>query len=560
MAFWHRWKVARDVATKSTFTQLPVWNLDHPLNLWWSPANGGSSKEAIENDFEAYVMGAYKANGPVFSCMQARSMVFSEARFMYRRLEKGRPSGDLWSDENLDLLENPWPGGTTGELLSRMLQDADLAGNSYWTKADDSGRLGNSAVGPGVRLVRMRPDWVTMIIGTKQEGEKASLNALDARVLLYRYRDPTNSSYVVDLLPEEVVHFSPIPDPIAKFRGMSWLTPVLREIEADKLAVVHKKRFLDDAAVPNIAIKFDKDTAEDDFQQFVSQFKAEHQGAFNAYKTLFLSGGADITPLSFDFRQLEFNQSIGKGESRIASAAGVPSSWVGFSEGLTGSGLNSQGVFAAARRRFADGTIKPLLRMAAEALAVVVLVPGGNELWFDERDIAFFREDEVDRAKALQTDMQAIDAGIRAGFDADAVVRTTMDRNLAQLLGKHTGLVSVQMMSPRQLEREEEQADITATIAQAAQALGFAGFDPESIAKALGDDGRIDLGKLKKAELPPAVGAGPGGAGGAPKPGGPGGGGVRQSTGNPAQGASTNPDKPKPKPKNGGGSGQQGSQ
>lgn len=544
MAFWHRWKMARDVATKSTFTQLPIWHLDHPTNMWWSPDANGQSREQIENDFEAYVMGAYKSNGPIFACMQARSMVFSEARFMFRRLEKGRPSGDLWSDESLDILENPWPGGSTGELLGRMLQDADLAGNSFWTVVNDAGVMGNAAKGTeGARLARMRPDWVSMIIGTKREGEK-NPNALDAKVLLYRYRDPKDpDSKAVVLLPDEVAHFSPIPDPTAKFRGMSWLTPILREIEADKLSVVHKKRFLDEAAVPNIAVKFDKDSDTDEVRQFIQEFKAEHRGAFNAYKTLFLAGGADVQPLSFNFQQMEFNQSIGKGESRIASAAGVPSSWVGFSEGLTGSGLNSQGVFAAARRRFADGTIKPLLRMAAEALAALVEVPGGNELWWDERDIAFFREDEKDRAQVLMTDMSAIDSGIRAGWDPDAVVKAVQDRNLGQLLGNHTGLVSVQMMSPRQLEAEEEQAGIAATIAQAAQAFGLAGFDPKSIAEALKPlaegTGNIDLDKLKKAEMPP-MGMG----GGFGKP--PGGG---------APGAGP----AKPKPQNGGGSGQQGS-
>ena len=38
----------------------------------------------------------------------------------------------------------------------------------------------------------------------------------------------------VAFLPDEYVHFAPIPDPLATYRGMSWLTPILREIENDK--------------------------------------------------------------------------------------------------------------------------------------------------------------------------------------------------------------------------------------------------------------------------------------------------------------------------------------
>ena len=31
----------------------------------------------------------------------------------------------------------PWPGGTTGDLIAKMVLDADLAGNSYWARVDD---------------------------------------------------------------------------------------------------------------------------------------------------------------------------------------------------------------------------------------------------------------------------------------------------------------------------------------------------------------------------------------------------------------------------------------
>ncbi|MFE6846557.1 phage portal protein [Streptomyces sp. NPDC057686] len=479
-----------------------MWASSHPLSQFISSST--PSRERIENDFESYIFHAYKKNGPVFACMQARQMAFAEARFLFRRFDKGRP-GDMFSTPELDLLKNPWPGGTTGELLARMEQDASLAGNFFATVADDDGNLGRAARGKK-RIVRLRPDWVEILVGSNS----GDPNAADARVLHYIYT-PRNASILgtgspvsgtpVLLMPDEVCHFSPTPDPANKFRGMSWLTPIVEEIEADTLAVVHKKSFLENSAVPNLAVTFDKDTGEDAFDEFVESFEGNHKGAWNAYKTLFLMGGADVKPLSMDFQQLEFSQTVGKGESRIAAAAGVPSCWVGFSEGMQGSSLNS-GNYAASRRRFADCTIRPLWRMAAASLAVLVDVPAGAELWYDERDIAFLREDATDRAEIMRIELNAVDAGIKAGFEADAVVAAVRDNDIAKILGQHTGLVSVQMQEPKtrdaENDRSQEEAAIRQVEASTVTQLFQAGFDLASIA-AYVETG--DVSKLKPDEI-----------------------------------------------------------
>ena len=431
---------------QKAFSQPPFWSLDSLRSSLLPTAL--PDRERIENDFEGYVEGAYKRNGPVFACILARQMVFSEARFQFQQMRNGRP-GDLFGTPDLALLENPWPGGTTGELLARMEQDGSLAGNFYATTADDEGRFGRAATGPGRRVVRMRPDWVTLILDSRSHDPYA----LDAKVVGYLY-DPrsmsvagvnTPSEKAVLLLPNEVAHFSPIPDPAARFRGMSWMTPVLREIQSDNSATSHKDAVFRNAATPSMVVKFARETTPDLFDQFVTRFKASHQGVDNAFKTLFLGGGADVTPLTFDFRQLEFSQTQGKGESRIASAAGVPPSWVGFSEGLQGSALNA-GNFSAARRRFADGTIRTLWRQAAAALQVLVTPPAGSRLWYDARDAAFLREDRKDAAEIQRQQAATIRQLTDAGYTPDSVVRAVQAEDWSLL--EHTGLFSVQLQPP----------------------------------------------------------------------------------------------------------------
>ena len=131
---------------------------------------------------------------------------------------------------------------------------------------------------------------------------------------------------------------------------------------------------------------------------------------------------------------------------RIAAAAGVPPVWAGFSEGLAGSSLN-QGNFSAARRRFADGTIRPLWRTAAAALSkpLVVQVPAAARLVVDPRDIAFLREDAKDAAEILRTNAETVARLVDAGYSPDAVVDAVRSGDLGRLRGTHSGLFSVQL-------------------------------------------------------------------------------------------------------------------
>lgn len=476
--------------------QPPFWADHHPLSRY-SPFSGGSysNREQIENDFEGYVRGAYKTSGPVFSCITARQFVFSEAVFKFKSVQDGK----LFGSPELALLETPWPGGTTGELLGRMEQDASLAGNSWWTVMDDTGRVGRSARnGPGARMVHLRPDWVTMLVGTKTVTDDP--NALGAKMLGISYRPggPGSGNDSIIIPADDLAHYSPIPDPIARYRGVSWLTAVLPSVEGHKSAQKHKSSFYDNAAVPNMAIKFAEETNQDDIDEFVEKFKGSHQGKWQAYKTLFLMGGADVQTLSHDFRQLDFTNVIGKDESAIASAAGVPPSWVGFSEGLQGSALNS-GNMAANRRRFADGTIRPLWRIAAASLAPLINVPTGAVLWWEEDGIAFLREDQTDRAEIMRVDMNSVDSAIKAGFEPDAAVNAVYTNDIRKLIGQHTGLVSVQMQPPvdpdNTMEETQGMARILTTQAQTIQAFVAAGFTHESAVAATDQN---DLTLLKK--------------------------------------------------------------
>lgn len=431
---------ARLVSQRKAFSQPPFWATDSG-SLW---SGGLPDREKIGNDFEAYIREAYMANGVVFSVALARQMLFSEARFAWRRFRDGRP-GLLFSNPELDLLDRPWLNGTTGELLSRMDQDASFAGNWYATHADDSGNVGRRATGSGRRISRMRPDWTTIVIGSNS----GNPNALDATVVGYIYKAPATMGKNPEetiLLPSEVSHYSPIPDPLARFRGMSWLTPIIREVEADKAATKHKKKFFEQGATISTVVTLDKDVAPDEYEEFVGKFKAQTEGVDMAYKTLFLGGGADVTLNGSTMQQLDFKVTQGAGETRIAAAGGMHPVVVGLSEGLQGSSLNA-GNFDAAVRFTANKTIRPLWRTAAGSLERLLTRPGNDtSLWYDDRDVAFLRDDSTDTAAIAEKNAVTLRQLVDAGYDPTSCVEYLETGNLRAL--QHTGLYSVQLQSP----------------------------------------------------------------------------------------------------------------
>lgn len=408
------------------------------LNTSW----GSLSDEEIVTSVEQ----AYRENGPIFALVLARMQIFSQARFQWTRSTDGSPS-DLFGTPELQVIEFPWHGARTSALLNRMEVDASTAGNSFMRRL----RRGDRRRGTYQdRMVRLRPQWTTILLGSQEDAENP-WEAGDVEVAGYLYKPNGNAGQMLMLGRDEVAHYAPLPDPVANFRGMSWITPLLTTVKADGASEVHRFKFFENAATPNLAIKFDASATVDDVKAFKTLLEDEHKGHFNAYKTLYLGGGADPVPIGQGFKQMEFAGVQAKGETRLAAAAGVPPSWVGFSEGLQGSALNA-GNFGAARRRFGDGTLQHLWEAAATALEVVLERPPSqsNEaparLTYDPRSIPFLREDMKDLAAARQQDALTLQNLIHGGFDPDSAVLAVTTGDWSKL--KHTGLVTVQLQKP----------------------------------------------------------------------------------------------------------------
>jgi hypothetical protein len=399
----------------------------YPLTTY---GNSTGTTETIGTGFTAYVQGAYQANGVVFACELARMSLFSEGRFQFRRFKDGRP-GDLFGNAALIPLHQPWPGGTTGDLMAGMLLDADMAGNAFTLRQ-------------GPRLRRLRPDWVTIVYGSGRED--STMWDLDAELLGYLYQEggPGKGKDPVALLPESVAHFAPVPDPLSPHRGMSWLTPVLREIQADSSFTSHKSAFINNGATVNLTIEYEPEITKELFEFAVQSFKDNHEGAHNAWKTLHLLGGK-AHAIGADFQQMDFTAVSNAGAERIIADSGIHPAILGLAGGLQGSSLN-QGNFAAARRLTADKCLRPLWRNVAGSLANIIDVPSSCELAVDLRDIAFLREDEKDAAEIQEIQARSITTLVNGGYDPKSVLDAIAADDMTKLV--HSGLLSVQLQPP----------------------------------------------------------------------------------------------------------------
>lgn len=391
---------------------------------------GAPNTEKAVSTFDSLANVAYAGNGVVFGVIHARLKLFSEARFKYRNLKDKR----LFGDPSLRKLEQPWPGATTGELLARMEQDASLYGNAYVRDAGD-------------RLERLRPDWVTIVseIKTDEFGEQVR------EVVGYLYEPIGDQDRDVAFYPvEEVAHWSPIPDPMANFRGMSWLTPVIREINADIAMTEHRYAYYQNAATPNMIIKYPQELTPEQVDRISKTVKARHAGSENAYKTMVLDLGADPMVVGDQISDA-LSKVQAAGENRIAVAGGVPAIVVGLKEGLAAATLAN---YDSAVKSFADLTMRPNWRSVCASLSKLVDVPEGAELWYDTSDIIALQEGEQAQAETFAVDAQTASTLITAGYTAESVATAIKARDMSLL--KHTGRFSVQLLPPGANESPKE--------------------------------------------------------------------------------------------------------
>jgi hypothetical protein len=226
----------------------------------------------------------------------------------------------------------------------------------------------------------------------------------------------------------EVVHFAPIPDPQANFRGMSPLTPIIRDIQGDDGMSRYKIRYLQNDATPNIVIKYAQKLQTATIDSIRERMAARYAGPDNAGKTLILDQGADLTLAGNSLQQMDFSNVAAVGAERILAAANVPGVLVGL-EPLRGAGRGYQ----ESMQKLANLYARPQWRSACGALSQLLDIPAGNRLWFDVSDISALQDGELEKGQAALVKAQALLALRQAGYDPMSAISAVDAMDLTQL-------------------------------------------------------------------------------------------------------------------------------
>jgi phage portal protein BeeE len=387
---------------------------------------GDQTNERIQQTFQSFSIFGFGSNAVVYACELQRIQLLSQAEFKFQDKRTRR----LFGNPDLAILEEPWPNGTTADLIARMELHAGLAGNAFVRRAKDS-------------LVVMRPDWtdivsVELVTGTDPNG----VPQVHREVIGYLYSEGgigVGDAVFYDV--DEVAHWAPIPDPLSRWRGMSWLTPVLREINADVAMTTHRQVFFDSAATPNLILKYKQKLGEPQIEKIKRAWKGKFSGPVAAGSTVVLDEGADLTVVGSTFEAMTFGDLQAAGEARIAAASGVPAIVAGLQAGLDAATYSN---FQVAMKAFAATTGAFLWSSLCSSLARLVVVPDGTRLRYDTTAIPALQEAEKDRADTMAVLATAANTLLTAGFEATSIIAALVSGDLTQL--DHTGMISVQLI------------------------------------------------------------------------------------------------------------------
>ena len=389
--------------------------------------------QAVAANFSGYVKGVYNSSGIVAAAITARALLLSQLRFQWRSVLQGEV-GRLFGSADLAVLERPGDL-TRAELLYAAEQHNSLSGNAFIYRN-------------GGQLRLLRPDWVTIVFGSR-ENDVDPTTSLDAELVGYTYQPGgvTAKTDPVFLAPSQVAHWKPEPDPLFWWRGQSWVGSVLSEITTDRQATEFKSKFFANAATPQLIVTLDPHTTQQQASDVAGVINQRHEGSGNAYKTLVLGGGADVTVAGSNLQQLDLKTTQGVDETRIALRSRVPATVLGISEGLAGSALNA-GNYSQTRRLWSDAWFTPTAQNLCAALERILTIPPTIpcELSFDPSQVMFLQEDRKDEADIRATQASSMRQLVEAGYEPSTVTKfiQTGDSTVLQ----HTGVFSVQLQAP----------------------------------------------------------------------------------------------------------------
>lgn len=315
----------------ATFSLIPSWYANVRFTL--------------TNKFLPLVQKGYKRNAVAYACIRLLAESVPEAILkVYTTTDRGEREDAR--HELRKLIRNPNPLQTEFEFWELTTLHLNICGISHWWKE----RSHDSTV---IALWPLRPDRLTPYYGKGLP----PLGGWDYNLDGQRY-----------MLPREDVLTFNLPDPEDPtggiVEGLGPLQVIAREVETYNQATLFTFALLRNYAMPGMVIKTKAKLTEKDALRLKNNFKLKY-GNMNLGEPAVIDADTDVSPISFNLRDLEFEALRAVNQADICAAFKVPAMLVGVKVGLDKAHFSNQ---REAREFFTETTLAVYWRRLAEQI------------------------------------------------------------------------------------------------------------------------------------------------------------------------------------------------
>lgn len=275
----------------------------------YSSDRGGSLFNASDNE----VIGdrAYEAYGSVSTLFAIVSMLGSAFGSTDWGLFRKGPMRDqdrrkqILNHPLIDLWDNPNPFHTGRFFRMTVQQHIDLVGEGVILLST----YGNLPY----EMWPVRPDRIAPV--------------KDPKKYLLGYIYTSDDGEEVPLPLENVIHIK-MPNPSDPFRGLGPVQSALMDLDAAKYSAQWNRNFFINGARPGGIIKVDHRMNDDEWKEFVSRWRSQHQGVANAHRVAVLEN-AEWQDVNFSMTDMQFVELRTLSREMIREAFAFPKPMLG---------------------------------------------------------------------------------------------------------------------------------------------------------------------------------------------------------------------------------------
>ncbi len=373
----------------------------------WNDLRFGTSMPSSNFDYSRAI-GDGRQSSIIVACVKWMQRTFPEAPLILEKTTDGETQR-VTNHPFLILLDSPNPFYDSLLLQSSTIADLMLTGNAYWLKIrSEAGRVVQLWWAPSSMI---EPKWPT-------DGSQY--------ISHYEYKP---GGKVLNIPPEDVVHFRDGLDPQNTRKGISPLRSLFREVFTDDEAANMTAALLKNTGVPGIVIAPDAkggvsvsaEDARETKKWFMQNTTGDKRG-----EPLIMSGPTKVSQYGFSPDQMKMRDLRKIPEERISAVLGIPAIVAGLGAGLDRSTFAN---YKEAREAAYESTVIPTQRLTGAVMKRQLLVDFEDDVmpWtvgYDLSDVRILQEDENEKVKRVNN---MVMGGYVKVVDAQRMTDTPVD-------------------------------------------------------------------------------------------------------------------------------------